>query len=78
MAKNTETEAQVQEIRFRGKGEENEYRILLDGEDIGRVKRTEADKWTLPRAPKDFEPTSRKNAAIALSKLAPEQVKVMG
>ena len=78
MAKNTETEAQVQEIRFRGKGEENEYRVLLDGQEIGKVKRAEGDKWTLPRAPKDFEPTSRKNAAIALSKLSPERVKVIG
>ena len=42
------------------------------------MKRAEGDKWMLPRAPKDFEPTSRKQAAIALSKLAPEQVKVIG
>ena len=78
MAEQTTKSEQIKEIRFRGKGEENEYAVLLDGEEIGKVKRAEGNAWTLPRAPKGFEPTSRKKAAIALSKLKPEQVKVIG
>ena len=67
-AKSTESAEQVQ---FRGRGRDDEYRVLSGEKEIGKVVRKRDAKkqplgWVPKGAPKGFKPTSRKLAAEAL------------
>jgi hypothetical protein len=70
---NTKEQTQEQSVQFRGRGRDNEYRVLVGEKEIGRVKRVmkgdDQGKWfavgTDGKRVKG-EPTSRNRAAQVL------------
>jgi hypothetical protein len=74
MANTKSAETQEQQVAFRGKGADNEYRVLLGEQEIGRVRRiTNGEKQGLwvphgmdRKKLRGSEPTSRNRAGQAL------------